>query len=170
MRFQIEQDGPLRVTEVSAVEMEFLMRIPEIAQTEDPAAKSRIFASPGGDTELEEDWEAFVRPELEELFEGALAAIESDLAGVRRGKGGAAFSISPGHWEDWLTGLNHARLVLWAEHRFTDSEMTEDSEIADPRRATAFFAMNLYGFLQEILLRVLGEAEEELGEELDGSG
>ena len=45
--------------------------------------------------------------------------------------------------------------------------MTEESEIADPQRATALFAMNLYGFLQEILLRVLGEAESEAESEED---
>ncbi len=168
MRFQLEQEGPLRVTEVDPVEMEFLMQIPGIARTEDPAAKARIFASPGGDKELEEDWEAFVRPELEEHFEGALEAMESDLAGVRRVKGTASFAIEPGHWEHWLTGLNQARLVLWAEHRLTDSEMIEESEIADPQRATALFAMNLYGFLQEILLRVLGEAESGEDPEIGG--
>jgi hypothetical protein len=163
MRFQLEQDGPLWVAEVGSMEMEYLVRIPAIARTEDPAARARIFASPGGDRELEEDWEAFVRPELEERFEGALAAIESDLEGVRLVKGRASFAIAPEHWEPWLTGLNQARLVLWAEHRFTDAEMSEEAEIGDARRATAFFAMNLYGFLQEILLRVLEEGQEGAG-------
>jgi hypothetical protein len=167
MRFRLEANGHLIISGVGGVELEFLRQVPGISRSEDPRAKARIYSVPGSEPDLMEDWEEFVRPDLEEHFSGALEVIESDLARVKHGKNGSQIEVVPDHWESWLIGLNQARLTLWAEHLFTDSEMAEEEPIADPARSAAFFAMNLYGFLQEVLLRLLEKMgdEEETTEE-----
>jgi hypothetical protein len=63
------------------------------------------------------------------------------------------------HADAWLNALNQARLALAAKYDFTDGELCDHyrSPVAS-RRDLSLFQVNLYGFIQEFILRGMESA------------
>jgi len=135
-----------------------------IAQSADPgdsaAARARLYSAPTHDrdeADLIEDWRDYIEPELARLFLSALGVIESDLLTLRIDKksGEGALSIPFQHLENWVHGLNQARLALAARYDFSEAEMEHPLPLDGEPRALALLQIRFYGLLQELFLRAL---------------
>jgi hypothetical protein len=135
-----------------------------IAKSADPgdstAARARLYSAPTHDqreAELIEDWRDYIEPELARLFLSAIGVIETDLQTLRLEKvgGEATLSIPLSHLENWIHGLNQARLALSARHDFSEEEMENILPLSGDPRAVALLQVRFYGILQELFLREL---------------
>jgi hypothetical protein len=135
-----------------------------ISSSADPsgsdAATARLFSAPTGDPEEEEfaeDWREYVEPELAKLFQSALQVIDGDLRKMRANpKTGEAMVFIPrDHFENWIHGLNQARLVLAARHDFGEEEIGRPVPLAADARGLARLQMRFYDSLLDFLLREL---------------
>lgn len=125
-----------------------------------PEGSARLLPSPGEDDELIEDWEDHVRPELRERFDKARSVVEGDLESMTQDKKSDwSLTIPADHSDAWLTTLNAVRLALASEHDLTEADMATDEEEADfsTAKGMALLQVNLLGFMQECLIRAMGE-------------
>jgi hypothetical protein len=149
------------LSRLDALLSELLRRIPKSADPGDnAAARARLFSQPThdlGEKELLTDWREFVEPELARLFLSALEVIEGDLQKLRVDKmsGEATLSIAASHLENWIHGLNQARLALSARYEFSEQEMEHTLPLSGDPRAMALLQIRFYGILQELFLREL---------------
>lgn len=124
-----------------------------------PEGSARLLPPPGEDGELIEDWEDHVRPELREGFFRARSVVEADLEAMTQGKKGDwSLTIHSDHVDAWLTTLNAVRLALASEHDLTEADMAADEEETDfsTPKGIALLQVNLFGFMQECLIRAMG--------------
>ena len=151
-----EEDGSFVISDVEGALQEILCAIPAAAEPDDNrAACERLFPdpTPAGEPETaREEWREYVEPELRHLFEDAMATVETDLEPLaENGK-----FVSPSeHIDAWLNGLNQARLVLAARYNVTEEDMTRNASMVQTERDFALFQIEVYGFLQECLIRGL---------------
>lgn len=149
----------VRLSQLDPLLAELLRRIPRSADPSDSeAARARLFSAPthdAGEAELIDDWSRYIEPELARLFQSALAIIAGDLARMRVTRGEATLSIPTAHLENWIHGLNQARLALSARHEFADEDMEQPLPVAGDPRSFALLQMRFYGLLQELFLREL---------------
>jgi hypothetical protein len=124
-----------------------------------PEGGSRLLPLPGEDEDLILDWQDHVQPELLLGFSEARSVVEADLAAMTQDKEGWSLVIAADHTDAWLTTLNATRLALASEHDLTESDMASDEENADfsTPKGMALLQVNLFGFMQECLIRSLGE-------------
>jgi hypothetical protein len=125
-----------------------------------PEGSARLLPPPGEDSELIEDWEDHVRPELREGFYKARSVVEEDLGAMTQNKKGDwSLTIPADHTDAWLTTLNAVRLALASEHDLKEADMAADEEEADfsTPEGMALLQVNLFGFMQECLIRAMGE-------------
>jgi hypothetical protein len=140
---------------------DLLRRVPPSADPGDSAsARARLFSPPSHDdeeTDLLEDWQEYVAPELARLFRSSIEVIETDLRRlhVDPKDGNASLSIGFDHLESWVHGLNQARLALVARHDFSEAEMEEFLPLTGGERPLALLHVRFYGILQELFLREL---------------
>jgi Domain of unknown function (DUF2017) len=80
------------------------------------------------------------------------------LNGSEKSVANRTLRIPSKHADAWLSTLNQARLVIAAKYNFTDRELGDHfrSPIGS-RRDLSLFQVNFYGFLQEFILRELGD-------------
>ena len=102
----------------------------------------------------------YVEPELRRLFQSATETVAADLEqlnGNEKSLANRTLRIPTKHADAWLNALNQARLVIAAKNNFTEGELGDHlrSPIGS-RRELSLFQINLYGFLQEFILRDLG--------------
>jgi hypothetical protein len=160
---QLSRPDPqnLRLSRLDGMLVELLRRIPRSADpTDSAAARARLFSAPTQDSkekELLEDWPRYVEPELEKLFQSALEVIEGDLRSLHidRADGEAELAIPVAHLENWIHGMNQARLALAARHDFTEEDLERPLISAGDARSLALLQMHFYGMLQELFLREL---------------
>ena len=139
--------------------VELLRQIPVSADTsESDAARERIFSKPTDEPERNREWEAYVEPELTELFESAMDTVKRDLKRFRQDEtseeGEYRLRIPPRHYDAWLNALNQARLALAARNGFTEKDLERDGMAAlATERDLSLFQIHFYGFLQECLVR-----------------
>jgi hypothetical protein len=140
---------------------ELLRRIRQSADPGDStAARARLFSAPTHDqhdTELIEDWRDYIEPELARLFLSTLEVIERDLETLHPDKrsGESTLTIPFDHLENWIHGLNQARLTLSARYDFTEEEMERSLPFGNAPRDLALLQVRFYGILQELFLREL---------------
>ena len=85
MTIQRLPDGSVKIADLEDWNLDLLKSIPTLAVAgESGKAQKRLFpdAFASGDAKEEqiEDWEEFVRPELEDLFSGSLAKVTGDVS------------------------------------------------------------------------------------------
>ncbi len=124
-----------------------------------PKAAGRLYCDPSKeDSKLNEDWKAYVQPDLKHIFETANEVVNGDLAVFEQAGKVPEFTlrIPLAHAESWLSSLNQARLALAANHDFTQEEMEQKTpEALTSERELALFQINLYGLLQEYLVEAI---------------
>jgi uncharacterized protein DUF2017 len=154
----------IEISELDPFLAELLRQIPASANPEGtPAAEERIFSQPanGEETELCAEWKIYVEPELRRLFQSATQTVAGDLEqlnGNEKSLANRTLRIPVKHTDAWLSALNQARLVIAAKNGFTELELNDHlhSPIGS-RRDLSLFQVNLYGFLQEFILRELDD-------------
>ncbi len=153
------EDGSFLIANVEPPLLEIFMAIPGAAEPEGSAAATeRLFPDPatGRDAAgIREEWQEFIRPELQQWFENASATVEADLEPLQEGD---IMAIPVGHIDAWLNTLNQARLVLAARFNVGEGDMERpDSHLLESERDFAIFQIHFYGFLQECLIKGMDE-------------
>ena len=149
----------LRLARLDMFFMELLRQIPVSADPSDnAAARERIFPQAMADDDaLNEDWVAYVHPELKQLFATAGDVVREDLKKFEElddSHENWAFDIPTAHFDQWLSVLNQARLSLAARFGFGEKEMGQHGPgTIDTVRDLSLFQVHFYGFLQECLLQ-----------------
>ena len=110
--------------------------------------------------ESNEDWRAYVHPELKKFFTSASQTVRDDLETFEQldeSNDNWAFEIPAAHFDQWLNVLNQARLALAARFDFEEKEMGQNGPRSiETVRDLSLFQVHFYGFLQECLLQDLG--------------
>ena len=150
----------IEISELDPFLAELLRQIPASTNPQGaPAAEERVFSSPtnGMEPEFRAEWKMYVEPELRRLFQTATETVAADLEqlnGNEKSLANRTLRIPAKHADAWLSALNQARLVIAAKNNFTENELNDHlrSPIGS-RRDLSLFQVNLYGFLQEFILR-----------------
>lgn len=159
MQIRRQEDGDVEISGLDAVLFALLRDAPEAADPRgDARALDRLFTRPSeaGEEELVDDWNEFVQPELQHLFESSNETVRRDLAEVQESDAGMTLAISSEHLDGWINCLNQARLVLAARFRFEETDMDAELPPAPLQaRDFALFQVHLYGYVQESLIRFM---------------
>ena len=122
-------------------------------------AQRRLYPDPSrgeGDEELCQDWDEYVRPELEKVFSSNRKIVSDDLASLDHPQAGSRLVISVDHLDAWINTLNQARLIIVEENGFAESELDQhDPPDLATRRGLALLKLHFYAHLQELLLEVV---------------
>jgi hypothetical protein len=153
------EDG-LRLSRLDLFFVELLRQIPVSADPGDSAAaRERIYPVATADAKSNEDWRAYVHPELKELFTTASQLVREDLEDFEQldeTTDNWAFEIPGEHFDQWLNVLNQARLSLATRFEFQEKEMSQNGpRTIETVRDLSLFQVHFYGFLQECLLQDL---------------
>jgi len=154
----------LRLARLDLFFVELLRQIPVSADPGDSdAARNRIYPVVVDDPEAllaNEDWRAYVHPELKQLFGSASDVVREDLEKFKQldqSQESWAFEIPSVHFDQWLNTLNQARLALAARFEFGEGDMSQNGPQAiETVRDLSLFQIHFYGFLQECLLQDQG--------------
>jgi hypothetical protein len=152
------EDETLRISDLDPFLAELLRQIPVSANPQGaPEAEARLFVKPSAEEEICAEWKSYVEPELRRLFRSATETVAADLAqlnGNEKSLRNRALRIPFEHADAWLSALNQARLVIAEKYKFSDEELNDhDRSPIGSRRDLGLFQVNLYGFLQEFILR-----------------
>jgi hypothetical protein len=152
-------ENSILLSRIDPVLADLLRRISKNADpTGNEAATNRIFSTPSIDPEEEEfveDWREYVEPGLAKLFQSALQVIDDDLKKMHANAktGEASVSIPRDHFENWIHGLNQARLVLSERHGFGEKEMGRSLPLATDGRSFALLQLRFYDSLLDFFVR-----------------
>lgn len=157
---QILENGTVSFDGIGEPLFEMLKQIKGIAECGDPDVEARFFPDPSDGMEcddLNQDWKAYVQPELQSGFQSARDTVAADLRRATiKEDGSCSFGIPAQHIDQWLSALNQARLALCELHQFTEKEMSAKVDNPDDPRELALIQMNVYATLQEWLITVIG--------------
>ena len=119
----------------------------------DPAAMRLSVPAYPGHPDADEEFDEWLRPELET----ARAADRSAVATTLEAVGDEPVVLSPAEAEAWLLVLNEARLALAARMGITDEGWGDDQseDELDPQMAYLQFLTYLHGELTGVLLQAL---------------
>ncbi|MBK1827916.1 DUF2017 family protein [Haloferula rosea] len=140
-------DGRVRIDPESELDLIVLRSIIPDAQGNGEALAARL--GTGMDPSASEDWEDFVKPDLEEQFNQQVLTVAGVLA---EAKPGVPLFIGKEDSDSWYGALNQARLALHDQHGFDDEEELEEMS---EERAAARIRSHFYQVLQGLLLDVL---------------
>lgn len=133
--------------------------VPSADADDDPAARRRLYSSPteGDEPEFQQDWKAYVEPDLRDIFRNAQEIVVDDLRTFSLPDSGepTTLQIPQKHLEAWIHTLNQARLAIAARHDFTEQDMESRISPVGDARSLALFQIHFYGFLQECFLQQL---------------
>ena len=154
------EDG-LRLARLDLFFVELLRQIPVSADPADSdAARDRLYPTATNDAQSNEDWRAYVHPDLKDLFSAASDVVRDDLEVFEQldeKQKTWAFEIPEPHFDQWLNALNQARLALSARFDFEEKEMSQNGpNTIETARDLSLFQVHFYGFLQECLLQDIG--------------
>ena len=161
MTVEVTRTGEgLRLARLDLFFVELLRQIPVSADPGDSeAARERLYPVATTDKRANEDWRAYVHPELKEFFTSASQTVRGDLETFEQldeTTDNWAFEIPAMHFDQWLNVLNQARLSLAARFEFQEKEMNENGpRTIETVRDLSLFQVHFYGFLQECLLQDL---------------
>ena len=154
MRTERDPDGSLWLRGLTAICADTAMRVPGLLESEDPRVRGRLLPEAYDDPDEEAHWRRLGGPELERLFLSRAALIRRDLESMSS-EGPETFSlrISAGHEAAWLSGLNGARLALFALHDLKAEDMEREPR-ADgfAEKELALIRIHVMAYLQELLL------------------
>ena len=148
----------LEISDLDPFLAELLRQIPGSTKFDGaPEAEARLFSRPSAEKEICAEWKSYVEPELRRLFRSAVETVTDDLAqlnGNEKSLRNCTLAIPFEHADAWLSALNQARLVIAIKYKFSDEELNDhDRSPIGSRRDLGLFQVNLYGFLQEFILR-----------------
>lgn len=124
-----------------------------------PEGSARLLPMPGADEDLVLDWQDHVQPELRHGFGTARETVAEDLAAMSQGEDSSReLVIPPDHADAWLITLNALRLALATCQGLTEEDLSRDEEFdfSSPK-GLALVQVNLFAFMQECLIRSIGE-------------
>ena len=154
----------IEISDLDPFLAELLRQIPASTKTEDsPPARERIYSAPADPSQEEicAEWRLYVEPELRRLFQSATETVAGDLRhlnGREQSVTNCTLRIPKQHADAWLNALNQARLAIAARYNFTETELCDhDRSPVGSRRDLSLFQINFYAFLQEFILREIGE-------------
>ena len=158
-------DTGLRLGRLDLFFVELLRQIPVSADPGDSdAARDRIYPRVLDDPDAgpaNDDWRAYVHPDLKDLFSAASDVVRDDLEVFEQldeKQKTWAFEIPEPHFDQWLNALNQARLALSARFDFEEKEMSQNGpNTIETARDLSLFQVHFYGFLQECLLQDIEE-------------
>ncbi len=160
MRVERDRDGNTWLRDLTLLVADTAMRIPVLLESEDPRVRGRLLPEAYDDPEEERHWRRLGAPELERLFLSRAQLIRRDLETLARdGPQTFTLRIAVGHEAAWLSGLNGARLALFALHGLEASDMEREPETAgDTEKELALLRIHLMAYLQELLMSGEDEA------------
>ena len=163
MEFYATAKGKMGLRHIPPVLADLLRQIPHCLTGESDEEDARIFPSPSADpaeSQLREDWTAYVEPELHEWFLSSRQVVEADLRGMKEKEGGYYVELPYKHSEAWLNALNQARLGLAARFQFTEQDLDHNGPLTvQTERDYALLQMNFYAALQQWLIEVIESKE-----------
>lgn len=154
----------LRIARLDLFFVELLRQVPVSADPmENDAARQRLYPPVDpGDAKANEEWGAYIHPELKDIFSAAGDVVRDDLENFEQldeTQENWAFEIPVAHFDQWLNVLNQARLALAARFELQEEELSMNGPATiETVRDLSLFQVQFYGFLQECLLQDLGEA------------
>ncbi|MAS94225.1 MAG: hypothetical protein CMO55_13595 [Verrucomicrobiales bacterium] len=183
MRFLKNEDS-WSLDALTPAEWQLIEELPGIAAGEGfrPASRERLFPSPFDTSTLADedtlshvdDWEEFVKPDLESTFSQSRDIVKEDLSGVRNLSPEEMPEIDAFEWlgenlelkrvdvpvehtEPWYSVLNQARLLMNEEYGLADAEdraiaQSEGIHSIDQDRVLLLAQYELYSVLQSILI------------------
>jgi hypothetical protein len=161
----------IEFSRIERIEAELLRQVPACCELDqDGNAESRIFPAPADASEpdLLQDWNEYVRPELQHLFLSAKETVEADLRQLKMKLGHLGrFLVPMEHGESWLNALNQARLILAAKYEFSEAELSAlEAPKTFSQRELVLHQINFYAAIQERLIEILtiGEDQKSSGE------
>ncbi len=163
MEFHHQDEQHLSIRNLPGPLAALIMAIPEVARaSNDEDVAERIFPTPSdAEDPIRKEWQEFVIPELQQLFQEARDTVAKDLKamGLSKGeitKGLFSLVIPKQNIEAWLHCLNQARLVLASRIQYREGESAGLSLKSPPTdREMKIFQIDFYALLQEWLLEVL---------------
>ncbi len=152
-------DGALELRQLDPLEVDVLLRVPELLESDDPRVRDRLMPSAYDDPHEEKQWRELVGPELQHLFASHVETVRGDLAGlvVEPGGHGYRLTIPAKHrsaWEAAMTGASHV-LYLLAELEPEDAA-SDPGDLGDPDGDLALFRIRVLGGLLSEILDVEG--------------
>ena len=153
MEIRRDEDG-WHFAEMDLFVAELLRNLPVCAAADDDAARMRIFSSPtgGADEQEDQDWSENVTPELREIFQGNVDTVRDDLARLKTEGEASSLSIPITNARAWVHTLNQARLALGAKHGVTEDDIEARRKVSDNAKAFALMQIDFYGMLLGLLL------------------
>lgn len=135
--------------------LEALQLVAECPEIEEPEAETRLYPLPTedeADAGTNDDWIAFVHPELAEKFRSDRQVVAIDLHTAETRHDNKQIVIPRNHFDAWVGALNQARIAIAAVHGFGEKEMATPHSELPPHLVAHAFRLHLYAGLQEILL------------------
>jgi hypothetical protein len=134
---------------------DLLVQLPESADPNDPASRSRLFGTPTGgrDREADAEWRELNDPELRSLFQSHIDVVADDLKKLSGGPEERELSIPLEHLPAWIHTLNQARLAIAARHGFTEDDIEGRHEPADLDTEMVLSQLEHYANILGFLLR-----------------
>ncbi|MEO0414624.1 MAG: DUF2017 family protein [Verrucomicrobiota bacterium] len=175
---------------MNPAEWYFVESLPVIAsgQEFDDSVRETLYPSPivGGEDSPEhfealEDWNDFVRPDIQEGFEAAQTVVIKDITSVKNDeledltdeeleelpdelKEGPLWKVEVDrkHTEAWYSTLNQARILMNEAHDLSQSEerfalMMGDGEDIDPDKMMLLAQYEFFSFIQSALVENIME-------------
>ncbi len=131
-----------------------LRQLADCAETDDDAARARIYSSPtrGADEEMDDEWREHVEPGLRELFASHTDLVRADLATLAEAEN-ATLTVPTSHAAAWVHTLNQARLALAARHDITQADMEGERPPKTHDTAFAMLQIEIYGAILGLILQ-----------------
>ncbi len=131
-----------------------LRQLADCAETDDDAARARIYSSPtrGADEEMDDEWREHVEPGLRELFATHTDLVRADLATLTDDEH-ATLTVPTRHAPAWIHTLNQARLALAARHGITEADMEGERPPKTHDTAFALLQIEIYGAILGLMLQ-----------------
>jgi len=140
-------DGRVRIDPESEVDLFVLRTI--VPDAQGPGAGLALRLGERMDPSAAEDWEDFVKPDLEQQFNRQVIEVAEALADAKVEE---PIFIGQDEADAWYGALNQARLALQDKYGFDDEE---ELEAMSQEKAGARIRSHFYQVLQSLLLDVL---------------
>lgn len=117
-----------------------------------PETEKRLFPHPSPDAiDLNQDWRAFVLPDLHALFQAQQDTVRADLR--RANPTPQTIHIPQHHIDAWIHALNQARLHLFSSYGLPPDSLQNSQNLSNPEQKTAALKIHLYALIQESLIK-----------------
>jgi hypothetical protein len=156
MRLSRRKKGVVTVLGIPPLVAEMILELPDLLGADQPeAVRRRLFPDPTDDPDDAAEWRRAQHPELFALLADSKRIVESDLASIGPGPdaGTQRLEIPEAHVAAWISAINAARLAIGALHDLTAADMDPAREPTFDERGVAIFRVDVYAWLQGLLIR-----------------